>query len=989
MSTCIRVFDSAADLIEPELNLLREAVSKHGRVTLLVRNYAERELCRRALACAGLSLGIDVTTPDAWIDELWGVFGDGTGTVSNLRRQLLIDNVLAGHDARELAPLSDNPGTRRLLARVAQTLLPYVQALSGAQDGSRARLDALLGEYAEALTARGLVETSQEACLLCDAFAKQLPASATCVVARHIESFPAYLLDLLACVGRAGDLLLLLPVGMTAFARTLQSAFELRGVQISGEHGSHGATAPRRVPQTFLEVAGPHARARAYTEQVEKLVSQADAGKTIAVVAPRYAEAFDTLAPYLAARGIRACRTGVVGFAQSEVGRQFAAISSVVERMKAAQAGSVGNAEWWPAPELSDWLYSPLSGVPSFDARRFDKKIRGKRELSVDDVLSELQRVQTKVARERKELSEDDAWAGVPVVCSDVVQYIWRERPVSAFKAMLSVVQAAPATAWGAVRGQVAPLAESALAQRAIDMLMDTARELDVSQRVAVLALDELRVMQPVTTEIAHHTEVNERGGAQVCFFSLQEAASVSADSFAAALFIDMGTAEYPLTSEEGLAVSLAEQLSASSVEAEPAASQRVAFESALRAVSGSSVFARVTHDRQAKESYPAAIWTELLAQANNESCVLTVGEDNIMCDFDVAGGSGMEQERVSCLPPQQLSDKALPYLVLRRRASGTEDAPLVPRQFSASQIESYSSCPLCWFMSSRVRPTSLDAGFGNMEMGNFVHDVLYRLHNQLREEGLRRVTPQNLERSIEMLHEVFSEVRTEHARGKTSSSAPLVPLNHEEELQVDAILPQLERVLRYEALALAPFAPTYLEYSFNGAGITYAGVPFGGRIDRVDVDAEGRAVVIDYKHRGDVNPFRLKASDVVANDERWLPAHTQTLIYAQAVRRALGLDTRGALYFSTKGKHPAMRGAVSTELAEEVKNDGHVPGLKDGFPGKDPEDSTTFDELLDLTEAHIETRLHELEAGCVAASDDATARHEYNHPLGFERRGA
>lgn len=988
MPTCIRVFDSAADLIEPELNLLREMTRKHGRVTLLVRNYTERELCRRALARAGLSLGIDVTTSDAWIHELWSVFGDGTSIVSNLRRQLLIDNVLAGHDACELAPLSDNPGTRRLLARIAQTLLPYVQASSGAQDGSRARLDALLGEYAEALAARGLVETSQEACLLCDAFAKQLPASATCVVVRHVDSFPAYLLDLLACVGRTGDLLVLLPTGMTMFARTLQSAFELRGAQVSGEHDAGGA-ALRRVPQTFLEVAGPHARARAYAEQIEKLISQADTEKTIAVVAPRCAEAFDTLAPYLAARGIRACRTGAVGFAQSEVGRQFAAISNVVERMKAAQAGSVGNAEWWPAPELSDWLYSPLSGVPSFDARRFDKKIRGKRELSVDDILSELQRVQTKVTRERKELPEDDAWAGVPVVCSDVVQYIWRERPVSAFKAMLSVVQAAPAAAWGTARAQVAPLAESALAQRAIDMLMDTARELDVSQRVAVLALNELRVMQSVTTEIAHRTEVNERDGAQVCFLSLQEAASASADSFAAALFIDMGTAEYPLTSEEGLAVSLAEQLSASSVEAEPAASQRFAFESALRAVSGTSIFARVTHDRQAKECYPAAIWTELLAQVNDESCVLTVGEDNIVRDFDVAAGSGMEQERVSCLPPQQLSDKALPYLVLRRRASDAEDAPLVPRQFSASQIESYSSCPLCWFMSSRVRPTSLDAGFGNMEMGNFVHDVLYRLHNQLREDGLRRVTPQNLERSIEMLHEVFGEVRAEHARGKTSSSAPLVPLNHEEELQVDAILPQLERALRYEALALAPFVPTYLEYSFNGAGITYAGVPFGGRIDRVDVDAEGRAVVIDYKHRGDVNPFRLKASDVVTDDERWLPAHTQTLIYAQAVRRALGLDTRGALYFSTKGKHPAMRGAVSAELAEQVKNDGHVPGLKDGFPGKDPEDSTTFDELLDLTEMHIETRLHELAAGCVAASDDATARHEYNHPLGFERRGA
>ena len=153
--------------------------------------------------------------------------------------------------------------------------------------------------------------------------------------------------------------------------------------------------------------------------------------------------------------------------------------------------------------------------------------------------------------------------------------------------------------------------------------------------------------------------------------------------------------------------------------------------------------------------------------------------------------------------------------------------------------------------------------------------------------------------------------------------------------------LPQLEAVVRYEAGALAPFAPAYLEYSFNGLGVEYAGRPLGGRIDRVDVDAEGRAMVIDYKHRMDVNAFKLadptvakRDGAVPADDPDWLPEHTQSLIYAQALRHSeLALDARGALYFSTKGGAPAMRGAVSEEFVEVESGDGRVPGLRTGFP--------------------------------------------------------
>ncbi len=431
----------------------------------------------------------------------------------------------------------------------------------------------------------------------------------------------------------------------------------------------------------------------------------------------------------------------------------------------------------------------------------------------------------------------------------------------------------------------------------------------------------------------------------------------------------------------------------------EPAALLRVRFGRAMHAARGPVVLARVTHDRQARECYPAAVWTELRAHAEAAGAakVACVGEGGIVADFDPAAGEGIECRRVACEAPQHLSESAVPYLVLRRRDGEGENAPLVPRLTSASQIEAYSTCPLCWFVSYRVKPQSIDAGFGNMEKGNFVHDVLEHLHARLPQEGMERVTPMNLPRAKELLHEVFAETLAEHA-GKRGTEGPLVPLSPVEERQVAEILPQLEGVLAYEAEALTPFAPRYLEFAFNDLKVEYAGWPLGGRIDRVDVDAENRAVVIDYKHRTGVEEFKLadptvrdeESGTAPIDDPRWLPPHTQTLIYAQAMRRALNLDTRAALYFSTKGGKPALRGAASAELLEKERGDGRIPGLKKGFPGEGG--SMDFDALLDRVEAGIAERLRELETGNVAAVDPMSAqavhaRCSYNHEGTFVRR--
>ena len=500
------------------------------------------------------------------------------------------------------------------------------------------------------------------------------------------------------------------------------------------------------------------------------------------------------------------------------------------------------------------------------------------------------------------------------------------------------------------------------------------------------------------STDFAHAGDDDSKAPC-VRFMTLADAALLPAGSVDALFIADVDADSFPLSREEGALATLSAELGAVPVELEPAARLRDLFHRAMAAARTHVVLARVTHDRQAKNRYPAAMWTELMALIRAEgrdARVASAGEGDIVGDLDTAAGAGLARRRVACLPPQELGEGDIRHLVLYQR-DPDDPSRLVPRQLSASQIEGYATCPLCWFMSSRIRPQSLDAGFGNMEKGNFVHDVMYRLHAELIEAGVPRVTSSNLDFCLGRLRDVFDRVRAEHARNKTSSSGALVAHSALERVQVDEILPQLEAVVRYEAGALAPFAPAYLEYSFNGLGVEYAGRPLGGRIDRVDVDAEGRAMVIDYKHRMDVNAFKLadptvakRDGTVPADDPDWLPEHTQSLIYAQALRHSeLALDTRGALYFSTKGGAPAMRGAVAEEFAEVEPGDGRVPGLRSGFPDAGHGGGMGFDELLDRVEETIARKLDALEAGDIAAAEKPGARCAFNHDLGFERRDA
>lgn len=1029
MSVRIYTTNAGTDLSDAESALLADLVGCHGRAVLLAPTFAELDLCRHDAAEAGISLGIDYKTPTSWIRSLWELLGDGRGFVDNLQRQMLFSDMVTRLDDVDLQPLSRSQGTVRMLARMARDVLPGV-AGTGAErcrgdncqpepkSDAEARVFELLRVYAGGLDRRDMVEPCEAADIMTSVLADSLPACTRAVCVRGITSFTHGLLELLSAVANnGGEVVVLLAREQAAMREELAAAFDARDVLFEiaplGEGvGASDAACGTAAQPAFIEVAGPHARAHVYADAIDDLVkacqgSEVDGVATpadpvrVLVVSARASQLFGELASRLAARHIAAETTEFTAFSQSVAGRQFTALANLIERMKAADEGTASKTEWWHAPELTDWIYSPLSGADAASARGFDKNMRLSRNKTTAGVKSLLQSVQGQVRGARKAASDDNWFKNVPCVVSDVFQALWRDKPVTALKAMLAVAEALPDRALGGLDGQARRQAETALLRHAIDILMNDARALDVSQAATVPVLDGVRTkVDKRSTAYDYEThEVDRTPRAQVRFVSLADASVLRPGGYDAVLFADVDLDSYPLSHEEGPLATLTAELRRDGVSLEPAALLRVRFGRAMQAANGPVALARVTHDRQARECYPAAVWTELRAHAEAAGAVkpTRVGEGDIIADFDPAAGEGLRRERVTCEAPQHLSDEAIPYLVLRRRDGEGEDAPLVPRLTSASQIEAYSTCPLCWFVSYRVKPQSIDAGFGNMEKGNFVHDVLEHLHARLPQEGMKRVTPENLPRAQELLHEVFDETLAEHA-GKRGAEGPLVPLSPVEERQVAEILPQLEGVLAYESEALAPFAPRYLEFAFNELQVEYAGWPLGGRIDRVDVDTENRAVVIDYKHRTGVEEFKLadptvrdeESGTAPIDDPRWLPPHTQTLIYAQAMRRALDLDTRAALYFSTKGGKPALRGAASAELLEEERGDGRIPGLKKGFPGEGG--SMDFDALLDRVEAGIAERLRELEAGNVAAVDPtsaqaAHARCSYNHEGTFVRR--
>ncbi|MBR5259535.1 MAG: PD-(D/E)XK nuclease family protein [Eggerthellaceae bacterium] len=390
----------------------------------------------------------------------------------------------------------------------------------------------------------------------------------------------------------------------------------------------------------------------------------------------------------------------------------------------------------------------------------------------------------------------------------------------------------------------------------------------------------------------------------------------------------------------------------------------------------------RTLHDVDAAPTYPAVVFEEVVdcyrgtvqcegsdgrmrvepapldkvtslvpALASQEYCGKR-GEE--LFSENLSQGAPCELHRIDVASPDEVSPAFRSYLT----------DPIA--RFSASAIENYLDCPHKWFASRRLRLGRIDAGFSALEKGTFVHEVLknfYEQHELLYGKPKPAPVRSELTAANKLLGEVFAQVR-EAQHLKAFRDNPLIALTEAEKRQVDGMLGYLEGFIKRDAEMLTAFTPRHHEYAFGYDGsVTYAGVPLCGSIDRIDVDDQGRAVIVDYKSSlGDSYHLCGKDDPVFV-----LPAKLQTLMYAQVVRRELGLKPVAAVYVHTQrpGSNPVICGAYDDAVLGPLD----LPGIKAERSAVSQAHFDCFEELLDAVEDAIAQRLEDVQRGDISVS--------------------
>jgi ATP-dependent helicase/DNAse subunit B len=283
--------------------------------------------------------------------------------------------------------------------------------------------------------------------------------------------------------------------------------------------------------------------------------------------------------------------------------------------------------------------------------------------------------------------------------------------------------------------------------------------------------------------------------------------------------------------------------------------------------------------------------------------------------------------------PPPLGAPRAAPVLGL-----------LAARETEAARgLETFAGCGVKWLIESVLRPERSEPDPEPMRRGSIAHAVLEQTLRRLRDrEGSARLVPESLPAALEELEAAMAERRA--AAAGTRARAAL------RELEVD-----LRRLLRHEAETGPGLEPRRLEWSFGREGDEHGPLPLAGtgmgvtgRVDRIDVDAGGRALVRDYKGR------------TVSAGARWeRDRKLQVALYTLAVRDLLGLETVGALYQPVGHRDVRARGLVRDD----------VPG---SYVNGDVVDAEAFDAALEQARETAAGAAADIRAGRLRACPDS-----------------
>jgi ATP-dependent helicase/DNAse subunit B len=277
----------------------------------------------------------------------------------------------------------------------------------------------------------------------------------------------------------------------------------------------------------------------------------------------------------------------------------------------------------------------------------------------------------------------------------------------------------------------------------------------------------------------------------------------------------------------------------------------------------------------------------------------------------------------------------------------------------SAGALEAYADCPVKWLVDRELQPAPLEPDPDPLARGSYMHAVL--------EQVLRRlgapVTPESLPRALELLDEALGE----HGHAIATGRGEAVRAGWTRAVRAD-----LRRYLTYEAGdgSTWPIRGIELRFGFDQEAEPDAlpalqlsdEVRLRGIVDRVDADAEGHAIVRDYKS-GSARPEHQGA--------RWeTDRQLQVALYMIAVRELLGLEPVAGFYQPLGGGDLRARGVFLKDAA---------PG--DRLVGNDGRDPDELEELLDQARARALALAARLRAGSLEPCPATCSRDGCSYP--------
>ena len=1004
---------------------LRASRERWGSVQLIVPSSDTVLLVKRQLgAIQELSVGVNVSTFDEWMRDQWKLYGSSDRLLSNTLRKVFFQQILDGTSADELGTLTTSKGTVELLSKLAPEYLTELDQIMASGQLSAGQMSAckVLERYKMLLEEKSYVEMCQ--CL--DYLLQSIPTQGPALIFSRVEDLSEARLKFVRRLSQKRDVVfsLYVPEGPAGYAAEQQlelvggpgcncrvdaesapaaKSQELTDLLARVFRAKEGSEVTPSGAVTFLSPLGQLAEA----ESISRYISQcAESGsKSFVVYTSNPQKVWDALSQKLAAKGIAAHYKRSVRIQDSLAGSAFASLidayATLSERAELeknidyqASEHQMGDMSWWPPRSLTDYLISPISGISVERAWMLDKSWRGNRTLYATRVLETL----SKAAMSSR-------------LCAETIKSLELGRIGSAAQRIIEYLSAETSDEQSEAAQSKELLLQNQESLKVMCKIVSSAQELhEAGLKLTPQTLKSFidlckdqAVMIPVSNGI--------KSDIQVLIAPVNQAHSFEPHMFDTVIFQGMDTLNFGVKASDGALQEFIRHASKTPKVSEFARYQRD-FYTALIGASTSVVFEKV----EQKDVFNAVALSEVKAcypKDYAKKTGLVRGEEEVLVNLLPQASN---PERVAELPKiesGEIDPKLKNIVVLPRHLTretleqelqglievSREGLPLL----SASQIETYLECPYKWFTQRRIKISQVDTEFAPMQMGTFIHRVLELTHATLLAEALgcdvaevdlaiepvllqdvvgSRITSDNLDHAKQVLDTCFAQVWDEQFNNvNRASSNELIPHSIQERKQVENIRENLKNLLEFEASHFIGYQPRFFELRFGREEnvVEYAGAQFTGSIDRVDVNAHGQALIIDYKHKGtnDLKAYSAKLSLDSELSKEILPRHVQSAIYAQIMRKQLTkykLEPVAAIYLGTKEQKDkpsfALAGMATEAATEHIWNiHPEDKKLRDQAVMVVSQNSAEFADYLDAWESLIAQKVQAMLSGDVRAN--------------------